>query len=84
MPDEYQNRLTFSANRQLLRYLDNLVVADVRDETVTEAYAGGSVFQVFLGHDEIVANGDFMRAGTYLIVPRDGDLGNCQTYFKLV
>ena len=79
MPDEYQNRLTFSAYSQLLRFLNILVFPVITDdEMVIEATAEGSVYQVSLGQDAIVANEDYMRAGTYLIVlcPQLRDSGN--------
>lgn len=70
IPDEHQNRLTLSANSQLFRFLEILVIPEIPDDKVTEVCAEGRVYQVFLEQEEIVANEDPMRTGTYLIAPR--------------
>lgn len=47
--NQYQNRLTVPGNSQLLMFLGILIVVDIPNDLVTEAYAGGSLYQVFLG-----------------------------------
>lgn len=80
MPDEYRNQLTFSANSQLFRFLEILVVPHIEDDKIAELCAEDTcVYQVFLEQVEIVANKDCMRTGTYFVIPhpRLGESGIC-------